>query len=197
MKRTLLFFLSLLFIPASAFAAPKYERVIDVSNVSTAQPIFVSIPKEITLYHPLASLRVLRDGAVIPLRTSPAQSKELGGIIASIDLCSVEEGGKVNVLHDGDTSTTVRPDPLKNPQSCDMVITFSQHTRVSGVSLIADRLFTNIGIFSIGVWEDPPLGGGKNTMSVQFSEVSVDKLKIMMFYETVPELREIVFREEA
>ena len=197
MKRTLLFFLSLLFIPASAFAAPKYERTIEVKGVSSPQPVFITVPEEITLYHSLSSLRILRDGAIVPLKTSSPQQGQFGGVISSTELCSIEGGGKAEALHDGNPATSVRPDPLKNPESCELKILFSSPVRVHGLSVDADQPFKKLIIRAVtpeGGYTQ--IGDAERRTSASFSSVVTTGLRITMEYEVVPALSELTLQGE-
>jgi len=190
-KASLAFLSSLLFIPV-AFAAPRYERAIDVSSVSSPQPVFIAVPEEVTLYHSLSSLRITENGSIVALKTSPSLKGQFRGVIDETVLCSIEGAGQASALHDGNSSTEVRPDPLENPANCTLTVNFAIPVRVDGVSLQSNQRLSTLTIAAKNSGgEFVELRELKNTSSASFSSVVTDALKLTMTYDVVPSFREL------
>jgi hypothetical protein len=188
-----LFASSLLFVPV-VFAAPLYERSITQYNGSASTPAFITISGEVLQKSPLASLRIMQGDAVVASKTSPEIAGELQGFIAQAVICSVEGSAvtDASALHDGSETTTVRPDPLKNPSSCFLTLRFAGPVSVDQVSLITGDA---IKILTVSAANDSAqmikIGEVKGARIIQFSRVYTDALRVEFAYDVVPTLREI------
>ncbi len=196
-RNIFLFLGAFFFLLPTTFAAPRYERSIDAGGVSSTQPVFVAIPEEVISRSPLGTLRILEDGRIVTHRASSSQHESLKGLVDSVALCSIEGEGTGDVLHDGDTGTSVRPDPLKNPSTCSVTVSLRFSTRVDAVDLEGDQTLQMLTVAARGengAYVSLGTVEGKNALT--FSSVVTDSLQITMTYGVVPRLRELTVSGE-
>ena len=184
-------FVTVLIVPALALAAPRYERPINLSGVTEAQPVFVTIPEEVTLYNALPTLRITKNGAGIPIKTAPGQAVAFGGVISAVDLCSLEGAGQVTALYDGDRSTLVRPDPLQSPADCTLTVSLSVPARLDGLTLEVDQLIKKMTVSALQSDGGYTQLGEARSSTIAFSSVITTGLRVTLEYDQVPALREI------
>lgn len=173
-----------------ALAAPAYERTIDLSNLSSAGPVLVAVPESVLRVSALDTLRILRDGQPIAQKSAAEVTGELRGIIDALTLCSTEGNGSAGALHDGSAATSVRPDPLKNPNSCVITVAFSSPARVDSVDFGAEA-FTLLSVSAESDGAYVKLREAKNVSSLRFSSVVTEGLRITVGYDDVPTLSEL------
>lgn len=181
--------LSLWAVPA--LAASTYERSIDLRGLSSTQPVFIAIPESVLRISPLESLRVMQGSTVIAQKSAPERAGELRGVIADLTLCSTEGNGQAQALHDGSPDTSVRPDPLRNPTSCIIIIDFITPVRVDAVDVAADQSFSSFSVSARNGSSYVKLRETKGGHSLQFSSVVTDGLRIQFGYDVVPTLSEV------
>lgn len=197
MIRTVLLFLSGFTLIPVALAAPRYERTINTGDLENSSPAFVAIPEAVTQHYALSALRILENDRVVALKASPTQKGTLGGIIADVTLCSVEGTGLESALHDGENSTSVRPDPLEDPENCAISVSFRLPVRVDAVSLDSDQELKTLSVAARGengVYVT--LRTVERVASTSFSSAMTDSLRITIAYDVVPHLRELTLNGE-
>lgn len=194
MKRTLSSLALTLALIPTALAAPLYERPIDLRGLSSPRPVFLLVPESVLEKSAATSLRIREGTTVIPQRTASPKTGELRGIIKALSLCSVEGTKNAGALHDGDTGTSVRPDPLKNPASCTLTIEFLAPVRVLNVTLTSDGSFRALSVAAEGPNGFIQLREVKNATSIQFSSAETTALRLTFTYDTVPTLSEIAIQ---
>ncbi len=191
MKKISLTLLSLLLITPTALAAPMYERPIDLHGLTSLQPVFMAIPDDVLARSPLESLRIRKGDTIVPSKSSPAFSGTFRGVVASATICSAEGKTGAEALYDGAPSTSVRPDPLKNPTSCTVTLRFFSPARVDGVSIAANQNLKNLVVSARNGNGFTTLAEAKNTSSIQMSSVVTDGLQLSFTYDKVPTLSEV------
>jgi hypothetical protein len=191
MKRIIITVL-LLASPVAANAAAMFERPIDIGSVRGETNVLLAIPETVTLYHSLDSLRITENGSVVPVTTARQEHGSFLGIIDRVDFCSLEAGNNASAVHDGNSATTARPDPFKNPGTCYIAITFRTPVRVDSVSIDADQPFRTLSVTARdAAWNQTKLREVENASSADFSSVVTSSLTLAVSYDVVPSIREI------
>lgn len=184
--------LATLLLPTTVFAEAAYERSIETSHITEAKPVFVVVPESVTLYNDLSSLRITENGTVAPSKSANKAQGTFLGIIENVSFCSLEQGNRAQAVYDGDSRTTARPDPFRNPSNCTITVQFQSPVRTDSVSLVTTGLMQKLTVSAKNQ------AGGMATLrsvekarSTTFSSVITDTIKIALEYETVPTIEEI------